>query len=619
MGVAPPPGDALLVVPPFAHLTWPALGVHLLQAAARPRRVPVLYASLIYGARVGAPLYGALCNAPMDWLLGERLFARAASGHSGLTQGFLEEVARWNRGAEDPREYVDHLTDAAGVSTARVRPRYDIEALRRCEAEAVCLCEELGAALAGRYAAVGSTSTFEQTSASLGLLRALRQRDQAVLTLLGGANADGDLAEGLFALGGVDAVFSGEADHAFGAWLEALLSGGEPARGVVRCEPVHDLSALPGPDYTDYFEQLEATLPHLTAPTWLSYESSRGCWWGEKKQCTFCGLNGATLGFRAKPASVVLDDLSRLGAAHGVSRVHMGDCILPRAYLTELLPHLQQALPGAWLFYEARADLGAQEVAALVSAGVRFVQAGVESLSTPVLQRLRKGTTARRVLAFLRHARAAGLGVKWNLLAGVPGDLASEHEPLLALMPLVHHLAPPMMLGSVTLQRFSPLWRQPEAWGLTDIRPWPAYAEVFGPDAPLEGLATHFSARFASGSLEDADLMEALEEGVATWQRAWEGTPPVLEVRPHGAGWSLTDTRAVARVPWMPLTSDQARAVLTEVPLDAPGAAWARRQGYAVEADGRHEPLATARARYLTSTSIGSGPATTSKKTPSTM
>ena len=36
-----PDADCLLIVPPLAHLTWPALGVHQLQACARADRPPV--------------------------------------------------------------------------------------------------------------------------------------------------------------------------------------------------------------------------------------------------------------------------------------------------------------------------------------------------------------------------------------------------------------------------------------------------------------------------------------------------------------------------------------------------------------------------------------------------
>ena len=32
------------------------------------------------------------------------------------------------------------------------------------------------------------------------------------------------------------------------------------------------------------------------SPT-LLIETSRGCWWGERNHCTFCGLNGSSMSF----------------------------------------------------------------------------------------------------------------------------------------------------------------------------------------------------------------------------------------------------------------------------------------------------------------------------------
>ena len=61
--------------------------------------------------------------------------------------------------------------------------------------------------------------------------------------------------------------------------------------------PVHrltkDLDKLPYPDYDDYVltqKQLNLVFPGDPA---LHIEGSRGCWWGQKHQCTFCGLNAA--------------------------------------------------------------------------------------------------------------------------------------------------------------------------------------------------------------------------------------------------------------------------------------------------------------------------------------
>ena len=71
------------------------------------------------------------------------------------------------------------------------------------------------------------------------------------------------------------------------AWI-ASIAGNEPGRTSI-------------PDFDDYFGAAQAP-SYCDTVVRLSAESSRGCWWGAKSHCTFCGLNGGTMAFRAKSA-----------------------------------------------------------------------------------------------------------------------------------------------------------------------------------------------------------------------------------------------------------------------------------------------------------------------------
>ena len=74
----------LLVLPPFAGIDRPSLGLHTLQAcaAARGHDVRVLYANILFAQILGEVKYESLCYAPTSDLLGERIFAVAAFGTS---------------------------------------------------------------------------------------------------------------------------------------------------------------------------------------------------------------------------------------------------------------------------------------------------------------------------------------------------------------------------------------------------------------------------------------------------------------------------------------------------------------------------------------------------------
>jgi radical SAM superfamily enzyme YgiQ (UPF0313 family) len=50
----------------------------------------------------------------------------------------------------------------------------------------------------------------------------------------------------------------------------------------------------------------------------ILFESSRGCWWGAKSHCTFCGLKASTMLFRSRPAMTVAREILDLAARYKV-------------------------------------------------------------------------------------------------------------------------------------------------------------------------------------------------------------------------------------------------------------------------------------------------------------
>ena len=289
------------------------------------------------------------------------------------------------------------------------------------------------------------------------------------------------------------------------------------------------------------------------------------------------------------------------------------------------------------LFYEMKSNLRLDQVKGLVDGGIRSVQPGIESLSTPVLRRMRKGVLARQNVALLRYARICGLGVKWNILYGFPGDDAGDHAPMLELMPKLAHLPPPLAVGKITIQRFSDFFERPDDYGLADIQPYPSYHDVFPPHAALDQLAYHLEASYPSGSVAAAELIDALVQASRRWWKGWtagsDRAPALAVTRVAPGSYALVDTRGLGGGPLLYLNESQAAAVLVGGPLErVPLARWAIHNAYAVELDGWCVPLATApysllfelERRYSvsrsgTTTSSTSIPAATSKNSPSTM
>lgn len=598
-----PGGTVCLVVPPLAHLTWPSLGLHLLQALASSAGHPttVAYLNARLGQKIGIVPYASLANAPTDWLLGERLLGWRAWDGRSLDDAFADlplgdsHQRTHNGGAT---AYLDQLTDGTGKPAQGWGVTYTADALRAAAIAASEALDELADAIvAAGYRVVGATTSYDQTAGAVALCRAIKARNPNIITLLGGANCEGEMGDALADLAPwCDHVFSGESEEIFLALLADLDAGETPPRRL-RGKPCDDLDALPPPDYADYLGDVRRFVPEVVTQgqIWLSYESSRGCWWGEKRHCTFCGLNAMGMAYRAKSPDVVVRDLASLTATRETAYVAMADNILPHAYHKTVVPQLAEHAPDGHIFYEVKANLTLQQVAAFADAGIKVIQPGIESLSTPVLRRMRKGVFARQSLALLRYAVACGVMVKWNLLYAFPGDRPEDYAPMLDLMPKLHHLIPPNGAVHLAIDRFSPYFDQAAEYGITGLQPWDAYAHVFPEGADLNRLAYHFAGTWDSASKDDPQIRNALWAQAEAWHQAWTRPPPVCSIAPRGPNhWMLHDTRPEGLGSRL-LTDLQARAALVGGPWARVQAAdWAVGNDLAAHMDGWCVPLAMA-------------------------
>jgi ribosomal peptide maturation radical SAM protein 1 len=408
------------------------------------------------------------------------------------------------------------------------------------------------------------------------------------------------MAGGILAMtDAIDHVFSGESEATFRAFVRRVRDGGRPAEPILEGRPCDRLDDLPIPDYSDYYDQLAVWLPEVMAEAQLPFETSRGCWWGEKHHCTFCGLNGGGMASREKSAGRALAELAALLERHPTRRVAAVDNIMPHSYWKTVVPRLADELPGLQLMYEQKANLGFEQVCALARAGIVEIQPGIEALSTGLLALMAKGTTCAQNVALLRFTAALGIRVHWNLLFGFPGDQRAFYDETLALLPLLHHLPPPKHAGPIVLDRFSPYHSFPERYGIRELRPLDGLLDALPLHADADRVAYHFEGRFASATADDPALGRALEDAVAAWRAAYHTARPELAVTGALDGeLALIDTRGLpGGEPRRRLTRDEAIAALVPRRIRgevSPATAWALAARAAVIRDGRCVPLATA-------------------------
>lgn len=416
------------------------------------------------------------------------------------------------------------------------------------------------------YQVVGFTSTFEQNIASLALAKRLKAVYPKLTIVFGGANWEGDMGLELHRqFPFVDYVCSGEADHTFPALIERLAQGRKvhtrqkPLPGLVfrnghgsestgPSALVTDLDTIPSPDFGDYFHDLaESTVQASVVPS-LLFESSRGCWWGAKSHCTFCGLNGGAMTFRRKSAGVALGEISSQLRAYGVYMLEAVDNILDMRYFQDFLPALTEAKLGAQMFYEVKANLSRMQIKALRDAGVTRLQPGIESMSDHVLQLMRKGTTALRNIQFLKWCREYDVKADWNILYGFPGETREDYASMLGLLQQLQFLHPPSACGSIRLDRFSPYHHNPESFGMLNLRPMRSYQYLYPfAEETLMRIAYYFEFDYAA----ECDPRGIADEVIA-YCAAWKSNPET------GTLWAdlsesgdlvLTDSRATATYP----------------------------------------------------------------------
>ncbi len=512
-----------LVTMPFVSCTRPSLQLGLLKPIAESHGFPTetFHLNLELAALIGRPLFGLLCEhrgeATGDWL-----FSAAAFGddHPDPTDAFIE---RFGRRLEPRLATVGSSIDELLRVRHEVVPAY--------------LDQMMAITDWGRFGVVGFTSTFQQNAASFALARRIKELRPEVTILFGGANFEGEMgAEWTRALPFVDLAVDGEADLAFSQVLQALADGDDPLRvpGVmgrrhgelVRAEPgppFERLDELPVPDYDEYFERagvLGLLEPAGRRRVQLPFESARGCWWGAKRHCTFCGLNGGTMAFRTKSVGRVEAEMAELARRYHSFDLEAVDNILEPSFVEGLFPRLAKAGSTYRIFYEIKADLSPAQLRTLRDGGVRMVQPGIESLSSHTLGLMRKGVRASTNVNLLRWCARLGLDVGWNLLYGFPGEREADADEQVALIPHLAHLQPPVGTGRIWMERHSPIFTEPDAFPSSWRRPEASLSYVYPESVDLDRAAFFFDYELEHTLPDEA--YQLLTEVTGAWIARWQ-------------------------------------------------------------------------------------------------
>ncbi|MEI7606518.1 MAG: RiPP maturation radical SAM C-methyltransferase [Rhodospirillaceae bacterium] len=558
---------------PYAAVERPSLALGTLTAALEREGFSCrsVHANLDFAASVGRLIYETVNNSDITLQIGEWSFSPAVFGQHGDVDGFLEGLIRYGFSETGLRDLMLDLRAQAAAF---------VETLARQILEL-------------KPAIVGCSSVFQQHCASLALLRRIRELDPAVVTMLGGANCEAEMGASTHRLyPWVDFVVSGEADallpdlcrrifaHGREMAVPLLPSGvfGPALRRHTAAPPTGaerrltaDLDSLPMPNFDDYFEQLAASPLRDHVITGLPIETSRGCWWGSKHHCSFCGLNGTGIVFRSKSQRRAQDEIRYLADRYRIKKFMATDNIIDNKYFSSVLPFLADSGDMLW-FYETKANLNRAQVEMLSQAGVRWIQPGIEALDDRLLNLLNKGCSTVINVQLLKWAYNYGIWVMWNHLYGVPGENPDWYEQIADWVPLIVHLQPPSGGGMtrVRFDRFSPYFDNQARFGL-NLKPCWGYGQAYPmPPEELGQLAYFFR---DENQAKPSPRLAVLLKGWAAGYYARTTTPitlprraedaPVLALVAEASRLTVRDTRPCAVAPRHELSELEAQLCLS--------------------------------------------------------
>lgn len=536
-----------LVNMPFGNVLFPSIALTQLRAVLEQRfgdavEVRISYLNHDYARRIGPEIYQGICDATTNTGIADWLFRQAAFPE-------LED----NREAYFRRYYPSNDPAVRELRDTLQRLREDVGAF---------LDEGIAAHGLAEADVVGMSSMFGQNVPSFALARKLKSAKPGLLTLMGGANCESPMGQEIARhIPAVDFVFSGPGLRSLPQFIQCHLDG--DLEGVHRIDgvfsstncgdariralgqelPVDEVLEL---DYESFLDSFEANLPDTLSPM-LLFETSRGCWWGERAHCTFCGLNGGTMNYRAMSAANALKQFDQLFRYWPRAReFQCVDNIMPKEYIQDVFAVLKPP-PGLAIFYEVKADLEEEDLRVLARAGVNRLQPGIEALSTFTLRLMRKGTTSTRNIVFLKNCLALGIQPVWNILVGFPGEREEIYARYVDVIPWMRHLPPPSGVFPVRFDRYSPYFVQARKFEL-DLHPLDYYRHIYPiPEEDLHNLAYYFADHNLTADYFGATLrwLSPMAEKHRSWRDRWDGRGEVPTLHFEAAGSRLVrDTRS---------------------------------------------------------------------------
>ena len=171
------------------------------------------------------------------------------------------------------------------------------------------------------------------------------------------------------------------------------------------------------------------------------------------------------------------------------------------------------------LFGEIRATTPRHILADMRIAGMKEVQIGIEALSTRLLRKLNKGTTAIQNIEIMKHCETLGISNSSNLILCFPGSDQKDVDETLRNLEFTLPYRPLKMVY-FWLGLGSPVWRHPENFGIKAVFNHRNYAGIF----PLEIFKSmQFAIQSYRGDLgHQRKLWTPVKKKLKAWKKTYD-------------------------------------------------------------------------------------------------
>ena len=374
-----------------------------------------------------------------------------------------------------------------------------------------------------QYRLIGFSACFSQLTSTLYFIRSIREMAPEVPVVVGGSSCAGDLGKALLnTFPDITYAIEGEGELPLLKLIQQIENSDLPniqESGDSRFrdpEQILRMDELPTPNYDDYFQTLKGLGPSKKFHARIPVEMSRGCWWN---RCAFCNLNLQWKGYRSKSSDKMISEMISLSERYEVLGFSFMDNLLPQKNLDGFFRRITEFNRDFELFAEIRATTPSTTLEAMGQAGMREIQVGIEALSTTLLKKINKGTTAMDNIEIMKNCERPGFpALTGNLIMEFPGSDEKDVDETLRVLDFVRPFHPlkaiPFWLGYG-----SPVWSNQRYYGIKRSFNHPFYRSIF-PQRTYQSLLTMIQG-YHGGVMHQKKLWKPVKAKVSKWAKEY--------------------------------------------------------------------------------------------------